>query len=164
MRCRPPTSPRHGNCTPPTRSEHIKKLIEKEYITVSNDKKQVVTSTQKGRDLIALAPALLSTPDMTALWFEEQKMIESKELSLDEVLDGIIEQVTNDINNLKENKMEGFNKDAIKCPECNDGVLIRRQNKKGTWWWVTAPLWIPFVIAMIFLGFILAVSVFREMF
>ena len=33
-----------------------------------------------------------------------------------------------------------------------------------SWWWVTAPLWIPFVIAMIFLGFILAVSVFREMF
>lgn len=124
-----------GIGTPATRSEHIKKLIEKEYITVSNDKKQVVTSTQKGRDLIALAPALLSTPDMTALWFEEQKMIESKELSLDEFLDGIIEQVTNDINNLKENKMEGFNKDAIKCPECNDGVLIRRQNKKGTWWW-----------------------------
>lgn len=33
-----------------------------------------------------------------------------------------------------------------------------------SWWWVTAPLWIPFVIAMIFLVFILAVSVFREMF
>ena len=33
-----------------------------------------------------------------------------------------------------------------------------------SWWWVTAPLWIPFAIAMIFLVFILAVSVFREMF
>ena len=32
------------------------------------------------------------------------------------------------------------------------------------WWWVTAPLWIPFAIAMIILVFILAVSVFREMF
>ena len=33
-----------------------------------------------------------------------------------------------------------------------------------SWWWVTAPLWIPFAIGMIFLVFILAVSVFREMF
>ena len=33
-----------------------------------------------------------------------------------------------------------------------------------SWWWITAPLWIPFAIAMIFLVFILAVSVFREMF
>ena len=33
-----------------------------------------------------------------------------------------------------------------------------------SWWWVTAPLWIPLAIAMIFLVFILAVSVFREMF
>ena len=33
-----------------------------------------------------------------------------------------------------------------------------------SWWWVTAPLWIPFAIAMIFLVFTLAVSVFREMF
>ena len=33
-----------------------------------------------------------------------------------------------------------------------------------SWWWVTAPLWIPFAIAMIFLVFILAVSVFREVF
>ena len=33
-----------------------------------------------------------------------------------------------------------------------------------SWWWVTAPLWIPFAIAMIFLVFILAASVFREMF
>ena len=33
-----------------------------------------------------------------------------------------------------------------------------------SWWWVTAPLWIPFAIAMIYLVFSLAVSVFREMF
>ena len=33
-----------------------------------------------------------------------------------------------------------------------------------SWWWVTAPLWIPFAIAIVFLVFILAVSVFREMF
>ncbi|NHH35057.1 DNA topoisomerase III, partial [Campylobacter jejuni] len=65
-----------GIGTPATRSNHIKTLIEREYIEVSKDKKQIIKSTKKGRDLIKLSPKSLITPDMTALWFEQQKMIE----------------------------------------------------------------------------------------
>lgn len=64
-----------GIGTPATRSNHIKTLIEREYIEVSKDKKQIIKSTKKGRDLIKLSPKSLITPDMTALWFEQQKMI-----------------------------------------------------------------------------------------
>lgn len=63
-----------GIGTPATRSNHIKTLIEREYIEVSKDKKQIIKSTKKGRDLIKLSPKSLITPDMTALWFEQQKM------------------------------------------------------------------------------------------
>lgn len=59
-----------GIGTPATRSNHIKTLIEREYIEVSKDKKQIIKSTKKGRDLIKLSPKSLITPDMTALWFE----------------------------------------------------------------------------------------------
>lgn len=69
-----------GIGTPATRSNHIKTLIEREYIEVSKDKKQIIKSTKKGRDLIKLSPKSLITPDMTALWFEQQKMIEISEL------------------------------------------------------------------------------------
>lgn len=62
-----------GIGTPATRSNHIKTLIEREYIEVSKDKKQIIKSTKKGRDLIKLSPKSLITPDMTALWFEQQK-------------------------------------------------------------------------------------------
>ncbi|EPB5136959.1 DNA topoisomerase 3, partial [Campylobacter coli] len=61
-----------GIGTPATRSNHIKTLIEREYIEVSKDKKQIIKSTKKGRDLIKLSPKSLITPDMTALWFEQQ--------------------------------------------------------------------------------------------
>ncbi|EAH6518061.1 DNA topoisomerase III, partial [Campylobacter jejuni] len=43
-----------GIGTPATRSNHIKTLIEREYIEVSKDKKQIIKSTKKGRDLIKL--------------------------------------------------------------------------------------------------------------
>lgn len=124
-----------GIGTPATRAEHIKKLIEKEYIVVSNDKKQIVNATQKGKDLISLAPKLLTTADMTALWFEEQKMIESKEITLEHFLAGVLDEVGKNITELKESNMENFTKEGVPCPACNKGILIRRQNKKGTWWW-----------------------------
>lgn len=41
-----------GIGTPATRSNHIKTLIEREYIEVSKDKKQIIKSTKKGRDLL----------------------------------------------------------------------------------------------------------------
>ncbi|ENL3964632.1 DNA topoisomerase III, partial [Campylobacter jejuni] len=44
-----------GIGTPATRSNHIKTLIEREYIEVSKDKKQIIKSTKKGRDLIKLS-------------------------------------------------------------------------------------------------------------
>ncbi|MCE7310347.1 DNA topoisomerase III, partial [Campylobacter coli] len=48
-----------GIGTPATRSNHIKTLIEREYIEVSKDKKQIIKSTKKGRDLIKLSPKSL---------------------------------------------------------------------------------------------------------
>lgn len=75
-----------GIGTPATRSNHIKTLIEREYIEVSKDKKQIIKSTKKGRDLIKLSPKSLITPDMTALWFEQQKMIEISELRREQFL------------------------------------------------------------------------------
>ncbi|MDV5975095.1 DNA topoisomerase III, partial [Campylobacter jejuni] len=50
-----------GIGTPATRSNHIKTLIEREYIEVSKDKKQIIKSTKKGRDLIKLSPKSLIT-------------------------------------------------------------------------------------------------------
>lgn len=129
-----------GIGTPATRSNHIKTLIDSEFISVSDDKKQVIHATQKGKDLIAVAPEILTCVDMTALWFEKQKMIESRDLSLDDFLAEINEQMKAEIQKLKDSDLGNFGampQDAIACPVCNKGYLVRResQNKKGVFWW-----------------------------
>lgn len=129
-----------GIGTPATRSNHIKSLIDNDFISVSNDKKQVIHATQKGRDLIAIAPEILTCVDMTALWFEKQKMIESRDLSLDDFLSEVTEQIKFEILKLKDSDMGNFSielENTITCPMCEKGYLIRResQNKKGVFWW-----------------------------
>ncbi|HEO8743923.1 TPA: DNA topoisomerase 3 [Campylobacter upsaliensis] len=127
-----------GIGTPATRSNHIKTLIEREYIEVSKDKKQVVKSTQKGRDLIALSPKALTTPDMTALWFEQQKMIEAQELTRGQFLEEVTKEVIGEIQRISNNKdfkiLEDKNQQKIQCPQCDKGYLIKRKGKYGDFW------------------------------
>ena len=58
-----------GIGTPATRSNHIKTLIDREYISVSKDKKQNIKVLPKGFKLIESLPQMLSGVDMTALWY-----------------------------------------------------------------------------------------------
>lgn len=124
-----------GIGTPATRSFHINNLIEKGYIEVSNDKKQIIKSTEKGKNLILLAPKSLNCVDMTALWFEEQKQIQNNELSKDDFLISVTNLVRSEIDEIKVNKMENF-KNKHLCPKCGN-TLIRREskNKKGSFFW-----------------------------
>ncbi|EDO7883959.1 DNA topoisomerase III [Campylobacter coli] len=116
-----------GIGTPATRSNHIKTLIEREYIEVSKDKKQIIKSTKKGRDLIKLSPKSLITPDMTALWFEQQKMIEISELRREQFLEEITKEVISEIQRIDKNQefkiLDNENKPKIQCPQCNKGFL-----------------------------------------
>ncbi|EJV1294319.1 DNA topoisomerase 3 [Campylobacter coli] len=126
-----------GIGTPATRSNHIKTLIEREYIEVSKDKKQIIKSTKKGRDLIKLSPKSLITPDMTALWFEQQKMIEISELR-EQFLEEITKEVISEIQRIDKNQefkiLDNENKPKIQCPQCNKGFLTKRKGKYGNFW------------------------------
>ncbi|EAJ3175783.1 DNA topoisomerase III [Campylobacter coli] len=129
-----------GIGTPATRSNHIKTLFEREYIEVSKDKKQIIKSTKKGRDLIKLSPKSLITPDMTALWFEQQKMIEISELRREQFLEEITKEVISEIQRIDKNQefkiLDNENKPKIQCPQCNKGFLQRIKSKNGnSWWW-----------------------------
>ncbi|EMJ9581356.1 DNA topoisomerase 3 [Campylobacter jejuni] len=127
-----------GIGTPATRSNHIKTLIEREYIEVSKDKKQIIKSTKKGRDLIKLSPKSLITPDMTALWFEQQKMIEISELRREQFLEEITKEVISEIQRIDKNQefkiLDNENKPKIQCPQCNKGFLTKRKGKYGNFW------------------------------
>ena len=125
-----------GIGTPATRSNHIKTLIDREYIVVSKDKKQTIKSTDKGRKLIELSPPSLSAPDMTALWFEQQKMIESGELGREDFLSEVTKEVSLEIQriNNKEFKISessGKTGSQIQCPKCQKGYMILRKGQYG---------------------------------
>ncbi|BDB65747.1 DNA topoisomerase (plasmid) [Helicobacter cinaedi] len=133
-----------GIGTPATRSNHIKTLIDREYIQVSKDKKQNITATQKGIKLIQALSPMLTQPDMTALWFEKQKEIMNGTLSRKEFLNSveefikeIIEQDKEKTMSVSQNKEQNQNITSYECPLCKKGSLIRREskNKKGSFWY-----------------------------
>lgn len=123
-----------GIGTPATRSNHIKTLIDREYISVSKDKKQNIKVLPKGFKLIENLPQMLSGVDMTALWYEQQKEIQKQTLSREEFLKGIHTFILNLIQENKESKVS-FNqaeaKEQIKCPKCENGILREINGKYG---------------------------------
>lgn len=119
-----------GIGTPATRSEMIEKLIKQGYIEVSNDKKQNIKSTPKGKALIKAVSPLLSQPDMTALWFEYQKAIEKGEVSKEDFIKSVYNSVNLEIEKVKSGNFSINTSPKIKCPKC-DGFLIKRKGQKG---------------------------------
>ncbi|MCZ6156839.1 DNA topoisomerase 3 [Campylobacter ureolyticus] len=119
-----------GIGTPATRSEHIKNLFEREYI---REEKKSIISTKKGRDLIALAPKILSTPDMTALWYEQQLEIQNGNLSRDDFLNRVFDEVEEQIELIKNNALLDKNFNGIDktypC-KCGKGFLQKRHSQK----------------------------------
>ncbi len=125
-----------GIGTPATRSDMIEKLIAQGYIDVSKDKKQAIISKPKGKDLIKNITPMLSTPDMTAFWFEYQKAIESKEKSKEDFLKSVYNSVSSEIEQIKKNgfSLNSTIEQGIICPQCKSNNLIRYKGAKGFFW------------------------------
>lgn len=124
-----------GIGTPATRSNHIKNLFDKGYIVEDN---KSIKSTLVGRKLIEFSPVTLSNPDMTALWFEQQKDIQNGTLSKEEFLHSVEIYIQDEINRIKSsNKFESLANDnnTIKCPNCDIGVLRKIKNKDNKYFW-----------------------------
>ena len=124
-----------GIGTPATRSAHIKNLFDKGYIV---EDKKAIKSTSTGKKLIELSPSTLTSPDMTALWFEQQKEIQNGNLTKDEFLNSVNDYIKREIESLKDgNKFDSIaiDENAIKCPNCEAGSLKRIKNKDSKFFW-----------------------------
>ncbi|WP_253695231.1 DNA topoisomerase [Campylobacter fetus] len=126
-----------GIGTPATRSEHIKNLFERGYII---EKGKNIVSSELGRQLYSVAPQILTSVDLTALWFEEQKEISAGIKSKNEFLLGVKQVVRDEINRLKEGnfKMNLSNqeKETYQCPKCQSPLRrLEAKNKKGQFYW-----------------------------
>ena len=115
-----------GIGTPATRGSMLAKLRDRKFYTV--DKKKLIP-TPLGLEFVAALPSIATTPDMTALWHEQQQRIESGEMSVDAFLDElerfIADQVRNvDVGNIQiQTQAPAFQINA-KCPMCGGELAV----------------------------------------
>ncbi|WP_426102943.1 DNA topoisomerase 3 [Pseudomonas sp. PSPC3-3] len=115
-----------GIGTPATRGSMLAKLRDRNFYTV--DKKKLIP-TPLGLEFVAALPAIATTPDMTALWHEQQQRIESGEMSVDAFLDElelfIADQVRNvDVGNIKIQTQAPAFQITANCPMCGGELAV----------------------------------------
>lgn len=115
-----------GIGTPTTRGAVLTKLRERKFYEV--DKKKLIP-TPLGLEFVAALPAIATTPDMTALWHEQQQQIESGELSVDAFLDElelfIADQVRNvDVGSIQIQAQAAAFQITALCPMCGGELAV----------------------------------------
>ena len=120
-----------GIGTPATRSAVIKNLHDKGFFEYQGKK---LIPTQKGIDFVEALPRIVTVPDTTALWFEQQLAIEKGELSVDEFLDEIEKFVGEQIAAAKNVKLEVKGEPC----SCGQGVLVLKKFKDNEFFACTA--------------------------
>lgn len=117
-----------GIGTSATRPAIIETLLRRGLIDSQGKK---IISTGKGRSLIEALPGFATKPDMTALWFSQQSEIEAGTMQISEFMEGILSQLRKHLGKLKVNGLNISDPDAVKCPQCDTGILTRRKGKYG---------------------------------
>ncbi|WP_449124734.1 DNA topoisomerase [Pseudomonas viridiflava] len=120
----------HGGIgTAATRGAMLKLLLDRGMYTI--EKKKFVP-TPIGLEFVAALPAIATSPDMTALWHEQQEMIEAGELTVDAFLDELEVFIAEQIANVDLGSMQGqavlpplvVNAD---CPMCGKELVVNRR-------------------------------------
>lgn len=120
-----------GIGTPATRDSHIDTLFRRGFLA-EKDKK--ILSTELGRSFHDALPEFAVKPDMTALWHEKQKQIESGELDYRQLIDEVDKSVAAEIDRVKANGLNiNIKNAAIQCPQCGSGFLRSRKGKTKFW-------------------------------
>ncbi|MBU2708704.1 DNA topoisomerase 3 [Zooshikella marina] len=123
----------HGGIgTPATRSTILKNLLDRGYLEKKNKK---IISTKLGREFHDVLPKSAVVPDMTAIWHQQQKLIQDNSLNLNQFLEEFCGYLSAEVERIK---AEGL---AIKanvhfCPECTK-ALRRIKGKNGYFWGCT---------------------------
>ena len=115
-----------GIGTPATRAAMLAKLQERGFYAV--EKKKLIP-TPLGLEFIAALPAIATTPDMTALWHEQQQMIEAGELSVDAFLNELESFIANQVQSVDLGNVQGTAKPVpvalnAKCPMCGNELAV----------------------------------------
>lgn len=121
----------HGGIgTPATRDVIINGLIDRCFL-VENGKHLI--SSDLGRKFYDLLPDFARTPDMTALWHEQQSAIAKGERTILDFLEELVTHVTTEVSRLRSEGL-AFTPEGEICLRCKEGVLGRRKGSSGFFW------------------------------
>ncbi|EEW3541418.1 type IA DNA topoisomerase [Escherichia coli] len=121
----------HGGIgTPATRAAMLEALKKRNYITLEKGK---LIPTDTGCALIDALPDIAVNPDMTALWAEKQAAIENGDLTVEEFINELYDELTGMISDvdLGEMKIEPAapagqsQRLSSPCPSCGKQIVIR---------------------------------------
>lgn len=121
----------HGGIgTSATRASMLETLKKRNYITLEKGK---LIPTDTGYALIDALPAIAVNPDMTALWAEKQTLIENGEMTveqfIDELYDDLIAMIGNansaDIKVAPGTPSGQSQRLSSPCPSCGKQIVIR---------------------------------------
>ncbi len=113
-----------GIGTPATRASIIEKIIKEEYVS---RKGKTLVPTQKGIDLISIAPLELTSPELTGEWEHKLNKIARGNINAASFLDEIKNLTKKIVNTEITNKVSFESKDNSKevigtCPRCNKNI------------------------------------------
>lgn len=121
----------HGGIgTPATRAQILETLKRRNYISVEKGK---LIPTDTGYALIDALPDIAVNPDMTALWAEKQVAIEKGELTVEQFINELYDELSGmvseaSVDNLKVEPKSPAGKSqrlAAKCPNCGSDIAVR---------------------------------------
>lgn len=120
-----------GIGTPATRDKHIETLFTRGFITEHDSH---VISTQIGRDFHNALPDFAVKPDMTALWHEKQKQIESGIIDYKAFISDVDEIIAKEVDRAKRMGLN-IKVNTVECPSCAVGHLVLRTSKTNKQFW-----------------------------
>ena len=127
----PDEAERRGIGTPATRAAIIEKLVKKGFLTrEGTGKTKNLIPTQKGRELIAVMPETIQSPDMTADWEQKLLQIERGELAPETFMDEIEQMIASLVQTSEAvkgaNLLMNYNGKIVGiCPHCGADVAER---------------------------------------
>lgn len=117
----------HGGIgTPATRDTIIATLFERGYLV---EKGKSIVSTPTARSFYDTLPDQAKFPDMTALWHEQQRTIQTGEMDANSFVHELMAYISQEVDSVKQNGI-GIKIDAPLCPQCKKP--LRRIKKKET--------------------------------
>ncbi|EEV7680141.1 DNA topoisomerase 3 [Escherichia coli] len=121
----------HGGIgTPATRASMLETLKKRNYITQEKGK---LIPTDTGYALIDALPAIAVNPDMTALWAEKQTLIENGEMTIEQFVDELYNDLIPMISNANSAEIKvapsapsgQSQRLSSPCPSCGKQIVIR---------------------------------------